>query len=152
RSPLKIGTGVTYESVFAHRLFSGGIASLYLELPLAGTPSRTISAINVATQDFSSIFFTPSLKLKIWPVGGISPFFSVGGGFAHFNLTQEGRLGLAGTPFISSVGNNTGALQLGAGVDLKTPIPRLGLRAEVRDFRTGRPDLGFNSFLDSDTQ
>jgi hypothetical protein len=64
RTPLKIGSGITYESVFAHRLINAPIVSAYLELPIVGTPSRTISAINVATRDFSSIFFTPAMKIN----------------------------------------------------------------------------------------
>ncbi|MFL6438442.1 MAG: outer membrane protein [Terriglobales bacterium] len=154
RTPLKIGSGITYEGVFAHLLLDVRAVSAYLELPIAGTPSRTVSGINVATRDFSSVLFTPSLKLQLRPLAGFTPFLSIGGGFAHFNTTQEGRAGPGvGIPFISSVSNTSAALQFGAGLEFKTAISRLGLRAELRDFRTGRPDLGFpTSFLDADTQ
>ena len=33
---------------------------------------------------------------------------------------------------------NPGALQFGGGVDFKTGVPHLGLRAEARDFWSGR--------------
>ncbi|HEX7959083.1 MAG TPA: hypothetical protein VF493_04160 [Terriglobales bacterium] len=156
RTPLKISSGITYETVYARRLFNVHIGSGYLELPIVGTPSRTVTAINVATRDFSSIFFTPSLKLKLRPVAGIAPFFSVGGGFAHFNTTSGAFIGTSpGVSPLVVIGasENTGALQFGAGVDLKTPLSRMDLRAEVRDFRTGRPNFQFPvSLLDSDTQ
>jgi hypothetical protein len=38
-------------------------------------------------------------------------------------------------------GNTTGAFQVGGGVDVSTPIPLIGLRAEVREFYTGQPDF-----------
>src|SRR5262249_10749254 len=115
RTPLKIDTGITYEGVFSHRLLNFGVVSAYLELPIVGSPSRTITAQNIATRDFSSIFFTPSLKLKLWPVAGIAPFFSVGGGFAHFNTTSGSFIGAG--PGVSPLlvfgtGETTGALQL----------------------------------------
>jgi hypothetical protein len=40
---------------------------------------------------------------------------------------------------------NKGALQFGGGVDIKTGIPLLGFRAEVRDFVTDQPDFGIVS-------
>jgi hypothetical protein len=57
----------------------------------------------------------------------ISPFLSTGGGFAHFSSTNA-TLNNAGTK---------GALQAGAGFDVSTPIPLIGLRGEVREFYTG---------------
>jgi hypothetical protein len=98
----------------------------------------------------------PGLKVKLRPVAGLGPFFSIGGGFAHFNTTSGASIVTGpGVPPLVVVGSseNTGALQLGVGLDFKSPIPRLGLRAEVRDFRTGRPNFQFPvSLLDSDTQ
>jgi hypothetical protein len=41
--------------------------------------------------------------------------------------------------------NTTWAFQAGGGLDLKTPIPVLGLRLEVRDLVTGLPDADLTS-------
>ena len=74
---------MTFEGVFAHRIFNGHIGGVYLEFPLVGTTDRSVTLGNLV-QDFSSVFFTPSLKLKL-NVPVVAPFVSVGGGFAHFS-------------------------------------------------------------------
>src|SRR5262249_3358122 len=133
----------SYEGVIAHRIENLHLASFYLELPVVGIPSRTVrhatllpGSANVF-QSYSSIFFTPGLRLK-FAVPGISPFVSVGGGFAHFSPDTSS---LGTTPSSST----TGAFQVGGGVDLGTPIPLLRLRGEVREFYTGNP---FSSSLE----
>ncbi len=140
---LQFGTGVTYEGVLAHRLVNAHIASIYLELPVVGSPDRDLNSNNYGNiGSFSSIFVTPSLKLKI-SGPGFSPFLSAGGGIAHFTTSPSGSS--------QSNSSTTAAIQLGAGVDISTPIPFLALRGEVREFRTGHPDLaGFTA--DSNTQ
>jgi len=60
----------------------------------------------------------------------LSPFLSVGGGLAHFST---------GTNVGGS--STTGASQVGGGVDVNTPIPLIGLRAEVGEFYTGTPNF-----------
>ncbi len=131
---LQFGTGITYEGVLAHRLLNAHIASIYLELPVLGSPNRDLNSNNYGNiGSFSSIFVTPSLKLKI-SGPGFSPFLSAGGGIAHFTTTPSGSS--------QSNGSTTGALQLGAGLDISTPIPFLALRGEVREFLTGHPEPG----------
>src|SRR6185312_6759706 len=39
--PLSLGPGVSWQASFAYRLANFKAAALYLELPLAGSPSRT---------------------------------------------------------------------------------------------------------------
>jgi hypothetical protein len=91
--------------------------------------------------EFSSIYFTPSAHVKLLPSSPISPFASVGGGFAHFRDSTGG----------SSA--TTGALQVGGGLDFKTPLPRVSFRAEFRDFITGRPGTGaFSGFTSNHIQ
>ena len=109
---------------YSHRLINLKAASLHLELPVMFAPSRMADTA-LFNPDFSSFYFTPSLKLKLIPDSGISPFVSVGGGVAHFS---EG-----------SISSNRGAFQVGGGLDFKTRLPLLGFRFEVRDFITGIP-------------
>ena len=71
------------------------------------------------------MFVTPALRVKFAPGFPVSPWASIGGGWAHYNLT--------------GISTNKGALQFGGGVDINTGIPLLGFRAEVRDFVTDQP-------------
>lgn len=123
--PLALGPGVSWQASFAYRLLNLRAAALYVELPLAGSPSRTAG---FSGTQFSSFFFTPSAQLKLLPDKFASPFASVGGGLAHFSS-------------FGSSGGNTGALQVGGGIDFKTPVRVLGIRAEARDFITGHPAI-----------
>ena len=129
-----VKTGFALEANFAHRLVGIRVASLDLEMPLMVSPSRGTSALlpSIGTViphgDISTLFFTPSLRLKIAPRAPFSPFVSVGGGLAHYN--------------VNSTNTNKGAFQVGAGADFKTPIPLLSLRIEFRDFVSGEPNFG----------
>lgn len=125
-------SGLTFEGVFAHRFLNAHIGGIYLEFPLVGTTDRSVTMGNIV-QDFSSVFFTPSLKLKL-NVPVVAPFVSIGGGFAHFSPSSP-----SGAPPTSS--STQGAFQAGGGLDLSTPIPHLALRGEVREFFTGKPDF-----------
>ncbi len=129
--PLSLGPGVSWQASFAYRLADFKAATLYVELPVAGTPSRT--GPGFIGSEFSSVFFTPSAQLKFLPGRSISPFASFGGGLASFSSLGTGE--------------NVGAFQVGGGVDFKTPFRVLAIRAEARDFITGRPDISpFGSF------
>lgn len=128
---LKTKASVAYEGTLAHRLLNIHLASLHVELPVMGTPNRDVSGF--FSGSYSSVFVTPGLRLRIsWP--GFSPFVSVGGGLAHFSPSS----GLGSS-------NTTGAYQVGGGVDISTPIPLIGLRAEVREFHTGNPNFSTNN-------
>lgn len=120
------------EGALSVRLLDAKLASLHLELPVAGIPSQplTVKVLSVlATAPFdhlSSVYVTPAIKVKLLPAASFSPWGSIGGGVAHFSSD-------------SGVSTNKGALQFGGGVDIKTNIPLLGFRAEIRDFLTGDP-------------
>jgi len=130
--PVALGPGVSWQTSFAYRLADFKAAALYLELPIAGSPSRSGPGGIIFNGDFSSFFFTPAAHMKFLPRSSVSPFASLGGGLAHFSS------------FSSS--SNTGALQVGGGVDFRTPLRVLGIRVEARDFITGHsPFLGLTS-------
>ena len=152
-----IETKAGFEGTFAHRFLDAHAASLYVELPVLGVPDREVHVPNntilslptfpLATPlDFSSIFFTPSLKVKLLPDAPIAPFFSAGGGFAHFSSRTFNEA--FGASAFSNTSNTTGAFQLGGGVDIKTPLPHLGFRAEVREFWSGQPKFNSGAKLD----
>ena len=121
--------GFSFQANFARRIVSFKAASLSAEFPLLFVPNREVSGVDfVGGRSFrnSSFFFTPSAKLTLLPSAWISPFASVGGGLAHYGKTSD---------------ENKGALQFGGGVDIKTPLPFLGIRGEVRDLFVTRPNF-----------
>jgi hypothetical protein len=130
-----ISPGFAFDIVLSHRLVTVHAASLHLELPFTVATGRNAS-VGIHNQDFSSFFIAPSLKLKLLPASGISPFVSVGGGFAHFKENANS--------------DNRGAFQVGGGLDFKTRLPLLGFRLEVRDFITGRPNTPSFTSVSSD--
>jgi len=118
---------VFLEGTFGVRLFDAKLASVHLELPIAGIPSQALRFGGSSPFDhLSSLYVTPAIKVKFLPSATFSPWGSVGGGVAHFSPD-------------SAASTNKGALQFGGGVDIKTNIPLLGFRAELRDFLTGDP-------------
>jgi hypothetical protein len=123
---------VFYEGTGAVRLANFKLASLHLEVPVSFIPSAQVIFSGTPPLNplkLSTVFVTPSLRVKLAPGSAVSPFASIGGGWAHYSIG-------------SGLTNNRGALQFGGGVDIKTGVPLLGFRAEVRDFVTGRPDFG----------
>jgi hypothetical protein len=119
-----VDPGFSIEGTYAHRLANFRVASLHLELPFMFSPTRKSEFLG---PDFSTFFFTPSLRLKFLPSSGVSPFVSAGGGLGRF---KQG-----------STSDNHGAFQMGGGLDFKTRLPLLGFRIEARDFVTGAPSF-----------
>lgn len=134
-STVKTDHHLFYEGTLGIRLLDAKAASLHVELPVAGIPSQTLKFANVTSvglNDFSTLFITPALRLKLLPVAPISPWVSFGGGWARYSL--------------SGTSSSKAAVEYGGGIDFKL-APVLGLRAEVRDFVTGDPNFGLVSVL-----
>jgi hypothetical protein len=119
-----VDPGLSLEGTYAHRLANFRVVSLHLELPFMSSPTRKSEFLG---SNFSTFFFTPSLRLKFLPSSGVSPFVSAGGGLGRF---KEG-----------STSDNHGAFQVGGGLDFKTRLPLLGFRIETRDFIAGAPSF-----------
>lgn len=118
-----------FEGEGAYRFFDAKAASLHLELPVAVIPSQrvTLSDFCCTIGHLTTTFITPSIRAKLLPKSPVSPFVSLGAGWARYSF--------------SSTVVNKGALQYGGGLDVKTLVPHLGLRFEVRDFLTGDPSF-----------
>ena len=127
-APLTLSTRrqVFLEGTGAVRLKDFKAASLHLELPVGFIPATGFD--NFIGIRITSLFITPSLRVKFLPRSAISPFLSAGGGFGHYHVTDET--------------SERGALQFGGGLDFKTGIPLLGFPIEARDFVTGQPNFG----------
>ncbi len=134
-SKLKTDNHLFLEGTLGLRVLNAGAASLSLEVPVAGIPSTPIkisTSPSTVINHISTVFVTPSLRLKLLPGSPIAPWVSFGGGWARYSL---------------DTGNtNKGAVQYGGGLDFKI-LPVLGLRAEVRDYVTGEPNFGLASVL-----
>ena len=144
---VSVNTAVTYEAAYARRFFNAGIAGLYIEVPVVGTPSADVSSADPnATSKLASLFVTPGIKLKLFPGSGFSPWASVGGGLARFD---EGRQLQNGIDNPGPRNTNTSAVQFGGGLDLRV-LPFIGVRGEIRDFYTGSPQ--YNVSTSSDRQ
>jgi len=126
-----------FEGALGVRVLNAHAVSLHIEAPIAGIPSATLTEpITSTTLDhISTLFITPGLRMKFVPGAPVSPWVSIGGGWAHYSLKD------------ASLTQNKAALQYGGGLDFKTGLPLLGFRAEVRDFVTGDPDFNLGSLF-----
>lgn len=139
---LKFGTSFTYEVSYATRLIDAKLASLYLEVPLAGTPSTKVKTTNaLSPNSYSSIFFTPGLKVKFFSVGKYSPFALMGVGLSHF---REGDTTVAGQPNVNRHSETDTVFDFGFGLDARV-FSHVSLRGEVRDFYSDLPPLNVHA-------
>jgi hypothetical protein len=137
---LGIGDNVTFQVVYGRRIVDARAASLHLEFLLAGTPEKKLSASNVfVPQSYSSLFFTPGLKLKIFPGFFITPYIAAGGGYARFNQSD---VLINGQPNGGDQASNRLVYDYGGGIELKI-FPAISLRGEIRDFVSGTPGFNF---------
>jgi opacity protein-like surface antigen len=129
------GNSFALEADLATRFFTVGLASLYLDFPLAVTPKTNIITANaLSVRSYSSLYFTPGVKLKLLPLGKVSPYLVGGVGLAR--LSPSDTL-VNGQPAASGAKVNL-AYSVGGGVDVKWK-PHISLRGEVRDYNTVTP-------------
>jgi len=120
------GPSLAVGASFAHRIVYVPLASVYWELPVVVAPK---SVLRVPSRtNYSSVFFTPSLKVKLAPEFPVSPFFVAGAGFARFQQDTPDEA------------VNTGVFSYGGGLDMKF-FPYLSWRFEARDYYTGSPSF-----------
>ena len=142
---LHFGTGFTYEISYAERLLNAHLAALYFEVPLAGMPQTTVKTTNaLSPNSYSSIFFTPGIKLKLLPGGKYSPFATVGVGLAHF---REGDTTIANQPNPNRSSETNAVFAFGFGLDVRV-VSILSIRGEVRDFYSDLPPLNVRALRD----
>lgn len=139
---VSFGSGLTLEANYSRSIVTLSTSALELEAPLLAVPSEAVSsqpALDVP-RNFASLFITPSLRLRLVPKNRLSPWFSLGGGYARYAESTSLQDDNA-----SSIhrGTNTGALQFGAGADYRvaTILLPISLRVEARDLYAGEPSL-----------
>ncbi len=135
-SPVPVGHALSIEGNVAHRLAGVPLISAYLEVPITGTLTSSVTSAGLlSSASYSALFITPGLKLKLGAELPVSPYLAAGGGLARYSKSAN----LAAVAASGTV-TNTGVFDVGGGVDMKI-APFLGLRAELRDFYSGSPAL-----------
>jgi opacity protein-like surface antigen len=128
----------TYQINYANRVVNGELMSLHLEVPVTVAPRTGVKSDNFfLPRTYSTVMFTPGLKLKVFPGGGISPYVVSGIGFGRFGLSDTN---IDGSPVVGDRSNTSFVFNFGGGVDLNVLGP-LSVRGEVRDFMTGTPSF-----------
>ena len=77
------------------------------------------------------------LKLKLFGSAPVSPWISVGGGVAHITMNDPSATR-------GDTKRTSGTLQAGGGIDIRTAIPLIALRAEIRNYW---PETPFRDFI-----
>ena len=132
-------TSFAVGGAYAGRLASVPLVSLYLEVPVVVGVKSVLQA--PSRSNYSSLFITPGLKVKLAPGFPVSPYFAAGVGFARFRTDA--------TALTPSDSHTTNVFDFGGGVDMKV-FPYLSVRGEVRDFYSGSP--GISALVDSGRQ
>ena len=140
---LRFGNGLTVEANYARHVMSTDLFSLSLEVPFVLNVDEDLHAPspNSVPESYRSYIVTPAARVNLFPDTAVSPWVSGGGGFVHYS---ESSSLLSGGTNPGKTGSNTGALEIGAGLDVKL-YASFRLRGEVRDFWTGVPQLGVNA-------
>jgi hypothetical protein len=137
-----ISSGLAFQATYAHRFTGNGRVGWGFEVPFVTLPSQDVQSPSpISPRNYASIFITPGIRVTFVPTSAISPWASVGGGFARF---AESTTLVTGAPNTFKTGTNKGALQFGGGVDFRTPfkiLVPLVFRGEIRDFYSGQPRL-----------
>ena len=138
-SQLRFGKGLTFEVNYARGLLGGPLFSLSAEVPFVVNVDQDLhAALPIRIPDgYKSFIATPAARLNIFPVTAVSPWVSIGGGFAHFSPSSD-LLFTGKNP--NPTGTTTGAVEAGVGLDVKV-FKEFRLRGEARDFWTGVPQL-----------
>jgi hypothetical protein len=138
---VRSGHGLTFEANYARRLFASPVVGISGEVPAVFNLDEHLgSGGDVVPKEYKQIFVTPAVRANLFPETAVSPWVSLGGGFAYF--TESSQLNYYGT---NPGGSTTsGVLQGGIGLDVKPFRGRLrpiGFRGQFRDFWSGTPDL-----------
>jgi hypothetical protein len=128
----------SYQFFYAHRMKNFKLASLHFEVPVVRTTTTSLEdALPQMPKDYSGFFVAPGLMFRILPGSPIVPYVSAGLGLAWFGSSDT--LAGGGTNN-GSTGALRGVADFGGGVDFKL-APLVGLRLDIRDFWSGKPDF-----------
>jgi hypothetical protein len=134
------GKGLSFDVEYARRFIVTPIFAVSGEAVMMVNHDEDINGgahgFAVVPPEYSQLFVTPGARLNVFPTTAVSPWISVGAGFAHFS--EGSTLIYGGT----NPGKSTtsAVIQGGFGLDVKV-WRKLSIRGEVRDFWSGEPDF-----------
>jgi len=141
---VQLNSSLSFGAEYDRHLLGQNIALLagvdFLASPLDVKASQPPAGV---TPQYAYLFLTPHVRVKFHAQGALQPWLLIGGGYADFAPQQP-----PGSQVVVTGAGNSGALELGGGVDTR-PIVHLlgslsvGARLEVRDFLSGQPKYGF---------
>ena len=131
---------------YGHRFLEAKNAALFGEVEFVALPNRPVTSTTATVpRSYASLYVTPGLRLKLFPNSRLSPWGAIGGGYALYEESAQLSNGQkAAARFL-----NRGVFTYGGGLDYRL-FHFIGLRAEIRDFFSGNPNL--NVVLSSSTQ
>ena len=130
---LSFHVGPNYEATLARQVWQNETVSLAIEVPFFAQNSiSTKTPGALLPREYASLFLTPGLRIHLHPERLVSVFGTLGGGYARYS---ESKIRADGGPNPQQRDTNTGAVQFGAGVDVRGGS-WLALRGEVRDIVT----------------
>lgn len=133
------GKGFTFDVDYARRIHVAPIWAVAGEVIFAYDPDLDVNAgsygFSVVPSDIKQTFVTPAARFNFFPTTAVSPWVSVGVGFAHYSQNSQLLYGGA-NPGKSTT---SAAFEGGIGLDVKA-TNRVSVRGGVRDFWAGTPD------------
>lgn len=134
------GKGLSFEVTYARRVWVTPIYSISAEVPFMFNPDIDLNGgaygYAVVPTGLKAFFLAPGARVNLFPTTAVSPWVSLGLGFAHFSESKT--LLYDGTNPGSS--KSSFAAQGGLGLDVKV-WRRLSIRGEVRDYWSGTGDF-----------
>lgn len=134
--PIAFSKSSSLQATYARHAIGGNRAALVFEVPFVASPSHSVtSSARNTPVSLATLYVTPGLRLAISPDRSLTPWISFGGGYGLLETSEKLATGVNNPDRF----RNTGTLQFGGGVDVKTPLHLflpIGFRAEVRDFYT----------------
>jgi hypothetical protein len=135
---VRSGKGLTFEVNYARHLFGTPVYGVSGEVPAVFNLDENLgSGAPVVPTGYKQIFVTPSVRVNLFPATAVSPWVSVGVGFAHFS--EDSQLIYQGGPN-PGTSTSSAAIQGGLGLDVRV-YHRFSIRGQVRDFWSETPDL-----------
>ena len=134
------GKGLSFDVEYARRFIVTPVFAVSGEAVVMVNKDEDINGgaygLAVVPPQYSQLFVTPGARLNLFPTTAVSPWVSLGAGFAHFS--ESSTLIYGGT----NPGKSTtsAVIQGGIGLDVKV-WRKLSIRGEVRDFWSGEPDF-----------
>jgi len=137
---IHFGKGLTFEAEYARRFLITPIYSIAVEVPFVYDHDTRLNAgqygFAVVPTELKAYFLTPAARVNLFPTTAVSPWVSLGGGFAHFGESNMLDYGFTNPGKAKS----SFALEAGLGLDVRV-WKNLSARGQVRDFWAGEPDF-----------